>query len=702
MSSTGSTSTGNSALPGLQGENFEDRFSSSRSNLIWWVTLLVSSIGSSVVLTAHLVEFPLYFFCDEAIHGVEAQSLLQRGTDQYGDSWPLFFRGYGTFHLSLSVYFQLPFEYLIGHSEFSIRFRNVIVSLIGGIGAALLISRIDRRFLVGAAAPLVFTASSFWFLHARTGFEFMISASAWIWMIVSYDGSLRFGGWRAISWIVVLLVSYCAAFYSYTPARGWASLTLVLLFLAYLPLQLKKRWRTVLIVCGCAAIVVPFAIKAMYDPQVAFGRLQDMGVRSSSAITPARLMSAWNNLLDIIDPRYWFFWNGHDFFESSERHLVPEQPLLPLYIFPFAIVGVLVLLVRMKSCALSRALFLLIPVGAFPAVFVATNPLRCIPIGIAYLFIGIAGMSWLSWKLCRYLRVQGAWQSVTAILLMLPTYQTYEFALTRAPYLYHDYTFYGVQSGAPQIFDWIKVNLPRFETIIMGNEAFNGNDVLENFYLNPKERRGLMIAETSPACILESGNQNGTWILRSGTWDRLNASDCPVSREVLTTFNDPNGKPLFYVAKLAAQGTLPAWIRAREEERLKPVSSTVVIGGKAYPAIHSGIDTGELAALFDGDLGTIVRSNNINPLKIELMDLGAQHISAIRVVVRHCVKSTVEVQGAFGESNLQWGKQSLEGRDDMCDFTFTRQSPTKLDSVSISVGISGADNRVHLAELELR
>ena len=77
------------------------------------------------ILTSNLDTFPLYFFCDEAIHGVEARSLLVNGRDSSGARWPLFFEGYGTFHISLSVYLHMLIQSILPLSEFSVRLVGV-------------------------------------------------------------------------------------------------------------------------------------------------------------------------------------------------------------------------------------------------------------------------------------------------------------------------------------------------------------------------------------------------------------------------------------------------------------------------------------------------------------------------------------------------------------------------------------------------
>jgi hypothetical protein len=48
------------------------------------------------------------------------------------------------------------------------------------------------------------------------------------------------------------------------------------------------------------------------------------------------------------------------------------------------------------------------------------------------------------------------------------------------------------------------------------------------------------------------------------------------------------------------------------------VSDTVVLGGEPVEVLHSRLDMGPLANLFDGDVGTLVRTERVNPAVLEI------------------------------------------------------------------------------------
>ncbi|MGH7897677.1 MAG: hypothetical protein ACREQQ_06975, partial [Candidatus Binatia bacterium] len=58
----------------------------------------VIALGLYVLLVfERLPAFPLYFFCDEAVEGVDAQAILETGADVFGERLPIFFRGLGDY-----------------------------------------------------------------------------------------------------------------------------------------------------------------------------------------------------------------------------------------------------------------------------------------------------------------------------------------------------------------------------------------------------------------------------------------------------------------------------------------------------------------------------------------------------------------------------------------------------------------------------
>ena len=76
-----------------------------------------------------LGEIPAGVYTDEASLGYNAYSLLLTGRDEFGKSWPIYFRAFSTFQDSLYGYFSVIPIYFFGLSIFSTRLVSVISGL---------------------------------------------------------------------------------------------------------------------------------------------------------------------------------------------------------------------------------------------------------------------------------------------------------------------------------------------------------------------------------------------------------------------------------------------------------------------------------------------------------------------------------------------------------------------------------------------
>ena len=74
----------------------------------------------------NLDKVPNGFFCDEASIGYNAYSLLKSGRDEFGKSWPLFFRAFGEYKNPIQIYSTIPFVALFGLNEGSVRLVSAI------------------------------------------------------------------------------------------------------------------------------------------------------------------------------------------------------------------------------------------------------------------------------------------------------------------------------------------------------------------------------------------------------------------------------------------------------------------------------------------------------------------------------------------------------------------------------------------------
>ncbi|MEK7534146.1 MAG: glycosyltransferase family 39 protein [Patescibacteria group bacterium] len=123
-----------------------------------------------------LSETPTGFFADEASIGYNAYTILTKGTNEYGVSYPIFFQSFEDYRPPLAIYSTIPFIGLLGLNELSTRLPSVLYGLITIIAMYLIGKEISSKKSRSFGLLTAFiTATMPWLIHYnRTGFEFTI------------------------------------------------------------------------------------------------------------------------------------------------------------------------------------------------------------------------------------------------------------------------------------------------------------------------------------------------------------------------------------------------------------------------------------------------------------------------------------------------------------------------------------------------
>ena len=160
----------------------------------------------------------------------------------------------------------------VGKTVWAVRATTALLSLFGVLAVYLILKHAFHS-KVAWLAPLLLVVSPFWYLHSRTGFEY-VPATAFFLLYLYF--TVRSLEGRRTS-VVLAAVSAAASFYSYTPGRGWILVATVLaaLFLAPTHRRLWRRW--LLLVALLALLLAPYVILQIAQPAIAFRRLEAAG-----------------------------------------------------------------------------------------------------------------------------------------------------------------------------------------------------------------------------------------------------------------------------------------------------------------------------------------------------------------------------------------------------------------------------------------
>jgi len=88
--------------------------------IVFFSFLLILALASFLRIF-QLDKNPAGFFCDEASVGYNAYLILKTGKDEHQNSFPIFFPAFGDYKNPVLIYSTVPFVWLFGLSEFSVR-----------------------------------------------------------------------------------------------------------------------------------------------------------------------------------------------------------------------------------------------------------------------------------------------------------------------------------------------------------------------------------------------------------------------------------------------------------------------------------------------------------------------------------------------------------------------------------------------------
>jgi len=602
-----------------------------------------------VLIFEKLTVFPIYFFCDEAIHGVEASALLTGSaySQRIGILWPKFFRAFGDYELSLSVYLHAPFVKLFGLNEFSVRLTTAVINLIGVGAVYVLIRYIFKLKSAWLTFPL-FALSPIWFVHSRTGFQNLTAAS----FFLAFGACYLLAFSRQAFWIVPTVIFGAATFYTYTASRGWIVIALPLLLLCNLRQHGRYWQRTMIGVILILLFLLPYIHLHLTHPDIAMKRLHTLNTEQVESFAQ-RAKQFSQQYLAALNPLSWYSWR-HVFQPGlPERHVIPPLPHLFYWSFLFAGVGFLITLWRIRQWEYRSLLVLLAaaPVSASLSVF---NQIRTMPVGLLYLVFALIGVGWGSVLLQDLPRVRQGLNLV--IFLGFSVYAGWfrNYVFTVAPYAYKDYGFYGVQMGAPEVYAWVKQHHQQYQNILMAHDLFNGGDIFIPFYLQDEAAEKTRIADITQICkSMIPFPEQAVYVVRSTFFTEAPIRDCPLEKQVLASIPDPKGQPLFAIVGLHRKAGFTQWFRAADEQRRTLQTDKVTWNSMTLDVEHSRFDIGNAQAMFDGNLETLARSAQINPahIRVHLPQVSMQRIT---IMTPHTHGAVAAVKTYSGKAVNLW------------------------------------------------
>ncbi|OGE17937.1 hypothetical protein A2769_00945 [Candidatus Daviesbacteria bacterium RIFCSPHIGHO2_01_FULL_37_27] len=458
---------------------------------LFYVVFILSLILTAVIRLYSLSNIPPALNWDEVSLGYNAFSILETGKDEWGNTLPLSFKGYGDYKLPGYVYLDVPFIAIFGLNEWGVRLPSAIL----GIGFIILISLILKEL------TNIHVRSWAIFLGAISPWTIIISRIALEAHLALFLTTLGFYfflmGLKNPTFLLYSGFSFGMTIFSYNSSRVVTPLLIIalgLLFLKELKSFKRMVFSSLIIFSLFFAIALPKALLQDSSARYKWTSILDEGainrineLRGSSALPPSLAMVTYNKVTYVVpevlknyvlhlDPRFLFLTGG-----SNYQFSVPGSGMFYPILAPFFVYGFWVIFKERKKWQFFMVVWLLISV--IPAAITRDSPhaLRSLMMILPVVVISSIGLD----KFVGLFKNKGAFVKLPLIFVLLVN--LYFFWNNYSGEYAKNYSW-SWQYGYKEVVNYIKENGGQYEKIYVTKKYGEPHEFLL-FYMGWKPQQ---------------------------------------------------------------------------------------------------------------------------------------------------------------------------------------------------------------------
>ncbi len=584
-----------------------------------------------------ITEYPIYFFCDEAVNTVLASDLIRdnlHSTEH--ELLPTFFKNGVQYNLSVSVYLQVIPYLLFGKSILVTRGVSALLTLLAALWLAWM-ARDHFKLPNWWLAPLALAVIPTWFLHSRSAYENALLPTFYIGSLYYY---LNYRSGKT-NHLYPALILAALAFYSYTPGQVVVALTGLALLVLDFRYHLRHRGTALRGLGLLAALALPMARFLLTHPQdyaTRLGRISPYWSVDNSILWKAGQYIG--QYLSGFNPIFWFFPN-----QAGEAvHQMAGHAHIAMLLLPFCAWGLWIVAHHLRQPE-NRVTLLALLVAPSGAALVGLNANRALVIVIPAVLLALVGFAAaVEWLAGRIHLPQRALSAALFIALTFGSFGLLVNSLTKEPVRYTDYGLSGLQFGAKEVFPAARAYRaahPDRQALISPNWTFQAEVMRQFFISNDNNIRMHGIDQTIQK--IDPQIDQKVFVLLKKDLEQVTTSghfDEPVVEQVI---DYPDGSPGFYFVRLRYRDDIQAVLQGEKELRSQMVEDTAQIGDQMVTVRHMEME-GNWQNLFDLDPDSLAKTNGVNPLAIELLyDTASPLTGIVAKVGAESVRITVQV-----------------------------------------------------------
>lgn len=320
--------------------------------------LLAISLLVVVSYSYDVPKNPAGFFVDEASIAYNAHTIALHGTDEDGNTFPLYFRAFGEYKSPVSIYILSAVFWLTGPSQLVARLLSAIAGLAAAVLFGMLAARLAGRRSVGLIVFLAATLTPWLFEVSRLVFEVAFLPVILALFLLLLQRAAKRPQW---SWPIAAGLGASLGLLAYTYSVGRLLAPLFALGLAFF--FTRQRWRGVVltwIIFGLT--LLPLAVFTARHPGALSERFKFVTYVKPGDTRGQVALRFMQNYAENFSPRRWLLYG-----DPEPRHHLPGTGSLLIGVVALAALGLIVILARQRKDAWWRFILYGLLVSPIPA-----------------------------------------------------------------------------------------------------------------------------------------------------------------------------------------------------------------------------------------------------------------------------------------------------------------------------------------------
>jgi hypothetical protein len=283
-------------------------------------------------------------------------------------------------------------------------------------------------------------------------------------------------------------------------------------------------------------------------------------------------------------------------------------------------------------------------------------------------------------------------------------------ALVNGPTWFKNYSLYGMQYGAQQVFqDVVRTGLendPNRRYIVSPSWA-NGTEQFIAFFIPKALQPRINLGQ--PVDLIGTLKKNPTdlyFVATSDEYNKLITNPEFSDIKVKQMLPYPDGRPGFYVITLNVSANIDQIVSTQQATERMPVEDTILLNGQTVHVIHSPLGSGSLMDIFDSNPDTMARVLLANPFTFALYLPTPINTQSVIIQTGSLANFTINISlyapGALEPVTYSQTFQNLPA-DPLVTINFDK-GPSQSSRIYIEIkdNLSGDSSQIHVRTIQFK